>query len=220
MSRGLVFDMDGLIFDSEKVVQRTWYDVGKQIGIPDMGDYILHTLGFNKVKEKAYFREILGEEFPYELFTERTKERFYEIVDQEGMSVKPGARELIRYGKEHGLKLAVATSSREGYAVKLFQDAGIYDYFDGFVFGNMVTHSKPDPEIYQKACAAINLPAEACMAFEDAPAGVRSASAAGLTVVMVPDLVQPEEDVRNLAFQVCSSLTEAIPLVEQLRQGK
>ena len=120
-----------------------------------------------------------------------------EIVDREGLAVKPGAKELIMLGKEKGYRLAVATSSRRDYASRLLKEAKVYDYFDGFVFGDMVSHSKPNPEIYEKACEAIGVLPQQSVAFEDAPAGIRSAAAAGLRVVAVPDLVQPPKELEE-----------------------
>lgn len=215
MLKGFVFDMDGLVFNSERIVQRSWEKAGREIGIEHMGRYILETIGFNKKRTSRFFEETFGKDFPEETFNALTRKYFYEIVEQEGMEVKPGAGELIRYGKAHGMRLAVATSSGAEYAQKLFRDAGLYGYFDGFVFGTMVTHSKPHPEIYRKACEVIGFAPSDCMAFEDAPAGVCAASAAGLRVVMVPDLVQPDEEIRKLAFRVCRSLGDMIPYFEE-----
>ena len=218
MIKGLIFDMDGLLFNSERMVQRTWTVVGREMGYPQMGEVLFNTLGFTKEKETVYFRETLGESFPIQEFHERTRKSFYDILDREGMQVKPGVREILSYGKEKGLKLAVATSSNKPYAMRLFCDAGIEGYFDGFVFGRKVTKSKPDPEIYLKACDTVGLSPEECIAFEDAPSGVRSAAAAGIRVIMIPDLLQPEEEIRSLAYRVCSSLEEAIPLLDELNK--
>lgn len=215
MEQGLVFDMDGLIFDTERIVKQSWDDVGKDLGIPDMGEHIFRTIGFNRERRAVYFRENIREDFPAEEFSERTRRRFYEIAETEGVKIKPGARELLEYGKQNGFKIALATSSRRAYAEQLLKDAGLYEYFDGFVFGDMVTHSKPDPEVYMRACEQIGLSPKQCTAFEDAPAGVCSAHAAGLCTCMIPDLVEPEEPVRQLADYVFRSLHEAIGMLKR-----
>lgn len=212
----LVFDMDGLIFDSEKVVQRSWNKAGQEMGYGNVGEHIYHTLGMNVVSRKAYFLEHIDPQFPHEEFTARTREIFREIVEKEGLAMKPGVRELILLAKEKGLKLAVATSSRRDYASRNLKEAGIYDYFDGFVFGDMVTHSKPFPEIYEKACEAIGVKPEESIAFEDAPAGVCAAAAAGLHVVIVPDLVQPPEEIEELAWMKVNSLEEMLPVIREI----
>ncbi len=123
---------------------------------------------------------------------------FREIVDREGLAVKPGAKELIMLGKEKGISSCCGDiPSRRDYASRLLKEAKVYDYFDGFVFGDMVSHSKPNPEIYEKACEANGVLPQQSVAFEDAPAGIRSAAAAGLRVVAVPDLVQPPKELEE-----------------------
>ena len=190
--KAFIFDMDGLIFDSERVVQRSWNIVGCE-------------MGYGNIDPK----------FPHEEFTARTRVVFREIVDSEGLAVKPGAKELIMLGKEKGYRLAVATSSRRDYASRLLKEAKVYDYFDGFVFGDMVSHSKPDPEIYEKACEAIGVLPQESVAFEDAPAGIRSAVAAGLRVVAVPDLVQPPKELEEIIWMKLDTLEEMVKYIKE-----
>lgn len=214
MIKALVFDMDGLLLDSERIVQRSWNEAGESVGVSGVGEQIYHTLGMNRKARNAFFREVFGEEFPLEEFNKKTTEVFYKIVEREGLPVKPGARDLLAYAKEHGLKTAVATSSGREYAKKVLKNAGLYKYFDGGVFGDMVSRAKPDPEIYLKACASIGVELSKCLALEDAPAGVRSAHAAGLRVIVVPDLVAPTEEILSLAYARCETLFDVIPIVE------
>lgn len=208
--KALVFDMDGLIFDSERVVQRAWNIAGSEMGYGNVGEHIYNTLGMNVVSRKQYFLTHIDPKFQHEEFTARTRVVFREIVEREGLAMKPGAKELIMLGKEKGYRLAVATSSRRDYASRLLKEAGVYEYFDGFVFGDMVSHSKPDPEIYEKACETIGVLPQDSVAFEDAPAGIRSAAAAGLRVVAVPDLVQPPEELEELIWMKLETLEEMV----------
>ena len=112
--------------------------------------------------------------------------------------------------------MGIATSSSRNYAVEHLKGTGLYEYFDGGVFGDMVTRGKPDPEIYLAACESLGLEPGVCMALEDSPAGIRSASSAGMVPVMVPDLVEPTEEIRGLAYAVCDSLTEVKGLLETI----
>lgn len=217
--RGLVFDMDGLLFDSERIVQRSWELAGAILGYPHMGACIYHTLGMNLDGRNAYFREHIGEDFPCREFAQKAREQFYQIVSREGLPVKPGALELLEYAKEKGYRIGIATSSRREYAWNNLKQAGIFSYFDGGVYGDMVSHAKPDPEIYLRACECLGLPAQDCMALEDAPAGIRSAHRAGLLTVAVPDLVQPPEEIRPMIFRICGTLHEVIPLLQELEAG-
>ena len=220
MIKALVFDMDGLLLDSERIVKRSWNDAGDEVGVPNVGEQIYHTLGMNRRARNEYFKKVFGEDFPLEEFNERTSVCFYRIVEKEGLPVKTGAKELLKYAKEHGYKIAVATSSSRQYARKVLTDAGIYSYFDGGVFGDMVEHAKPDPEIYQKACESIHVRPEDAIALEDAPAGVRSAYAAGLKVIVIPDLVQPSKEILELTYQKFDTLNDVISLLEAERQRK
>lgn len=215
MIQAIIFDMDGLLLDSERIVKRSWEKAGNEMSISNMGDHIYHTLGKNRTGRDAYFREALGEEFPIGDFQKKASRHFYEIVDSEGLPLKDGVRELLTYAKAKGYKIAVATSSSKEYGVRVLKETGIYAYFDGGVFGDMVKNTKPDPETYARACATVGMPPEACLALEDSPAGVRSAHAAGLKVIVVPDLLEPSEEVLSLAYARCDTLHEVIPLLKE-----
>ena len=190
----LVFDMDGLLLDSERVVQRSWNYAGEKLGYRRIGEHIYHTLGFNVVRREAYFKSVYGEDFPMDKFNELTREKYYGICDKEGIGVKEGARELLIYAKEHGYKVGLATSSREIHAKASLEKVGLWKYFDGGVFGTEPVHS---------------------IALEDAPAGIRSASAAGMIPVMIPDLAQPDEEVRGLCRYVYPTLLDVIKMLDR-----
>ena len=211
----LVFDMDGLLLDSERVVQRSWNYAGEKLGYGRIGEHIYHTLGFNVVRREAYFKSVYGEDFPMDKFNELTREKYYGICDKEGIGVKEGARELLIYAKEHGYKVGLATSSREIHAKASLEKVGLWKYFDGGVFGDSVKHAKPDPEIYLKACEAIGTEPVHSIALEDAPAGIRSASSAGMIPVMIPDLAQPDEEVRGLCRYVYPTLLDVIKMLDR-----
>jgi len=212
--RGVVFDMDGLLLDTEQIVKRTWTDVGTSMGYPDMGEQIYHTLGFNRERRKAYFESVYGPEWPDEEIVRRCGIRFNEIVETEGIPVKKGAVELLKFLKAEGIKIGLATSTSEEHARQELEHAGLWDYFDGRVFGSMITHSKPAPEIYEKACTAIGVEPEFALALEDAPSGIKSAYSAGLRVIMIPDMVQPTEEIRQMTWDVRESLMEVIDIVK------
>ena len=213
----LVFDMDGLIFDSERVVQRTWNDAGEQLGYGKIGEHIYNTLGFNVKRRKEYFQGVFGQDFPMDDFNRITRARFQEIVAEEGLAMNPGVRELLNWAHSRGIKTAVATSSRRVYSTDLLKRADIWKLLDGAVFGDMVTNAKPDPEIYLTACSLIHAVPARSVALEDAPAGIRSAHAAGMIPVMVPDLVQPDEETLRLCAGKFESLLDVIPYLEDGR---
>lgn len=216
MIEGIIFDMDGLLFSSEQVVQRSWNIVGESLGIGKIGDHIYHTLGMNVKSRMEYFYKVYGPDFPSEAFTAETRRTFQKIAGEEGIPLKPGVKEFLEYAKERNYKLAVATSSRREHSSGLLKSGGIYEYFDGFVFGDMVENAKPDPEIYTSACRLIGADPGNCIALEDAPNGIRSAYAAGLYPIMIPDMVQPDEEIRTLAYRVYDNIYEVTGALEEL----
>ena len=152
--------MDGLLFDSERIVQRSWEIAGNELGIQYMGEVIYHTLGMNRTGRNEYFRKYIREDFPFEEFGELTRDNFWKIVDKEGLPLKSGAKELLAYGKAQGYKMAVATSSSREYAMRNLIRTGIDAYFDSVICGDMVKKAKPDPEIYQKASESLGIQPE------------------------------------------------------------
>ena len=218
MIEAIVFDMDGLLFDSERIVQRSWEEAGNQLGLKHMGETIYHTLGMNLAGRNHYFRNTIAKDFPCEEFAKQARIWFYKIVNEEGLPMKNGARELLEYGKANGYRMAIATSSRREYALKNLKAAKIYDFFDAGVFGDMVQHAKPDPEIYLKACDSIGAAPANCIALEDAPAGIRAAYAAGMKPIMIPDLVAPTPEIEALLYETCDTLLGVIGILEKLKK--
>ena len=207
--------MDGLLFDSERVVQRAWNYAGELMGYPEFGNHIYHTIGFNRKRRGEYFREHVNPEFPMDWFTELTRKKYYQILEQEGIPKKPGVEELLQYAKESGIKRALATSSSRYHAEAMLGRYDLLRYFDGAVCGDMVTRGKPAPEIYIKAAQIIGLPCEYALALEDAPNGVRAAAAANMRVIMVPDLVEPDEEIQRIAWKRCDSLFDVLELLKR-----
>ncbi|MEO2263364.1 HAD family hydrolase [Lachnospiraceae bacterium HCP28S3_F9] len=218
MIEAIVFDMDGLLFDSERIVQRSWEEAGNQLGLEHMGETIYHTLGMNLAGRNHYFRNTIAKDFPCEEFAKQARIWFYKIVNEEGLPMKNGARELLEYGKANGYRMAIATSSRREYALKNLKAAKIYDFFDAGVFGDMVQHAKPDPEIYLKACDSIGAAPANCIALEDAPAGIRAAYVAGMKPIMIPDLVAPTPEIEALLYETCDTLLGVIGILEKLKK--
>lgn len=218
MIEAIVFDMDGLLFDSERIVQRSWEEAGNQLGLEHMGETIYHTLGMNLAGRNHYFRNTIAKDFPCEEFAKQARIWFYKIVNEEGLPMKNGARKLLEYGKVNGYRMAIATSSRREYALKNLKAAKIYDFFDAGVFGDMVQHAKPDPEIYLKACDSIGAAPANCIALEDAPAGIRAAYAAGMKPIMIPDLVAPTPEIEALLYETCDTLLGVIGILEKLKK--
>ncbi len=216
MIRALLFDMDGLLIDSERIVQKSWKIAGDSLGYQGMDQIIYPLLGVNRAGRDIYFRDHLGEDFPCDEFAAKASQAFYEIA-KDGVPIKEGARELLEYGRLKGLSMALTTSSRKEYAEKVLGELRILDYFDGMVTGDMVTRSKPDPEIYLRGAKLVGVKPSECMALEDAVAGIKAAHGAGTVPILVPDLIEPPEEIVKLAYRKCKNLGEVIQILEELQ---
>ena len=201
----VIFDMDGVLLDSETISDKTWFAVASQMGIGDMHALLDDCRGRNAVDTATYLRKRYGADFDADAFLARTHQLLYQIEEAEGIPLMKGAKAALDYlSKKYRLALA---SSTDGVAVhRQLERAGLLSFFETCTTGNMVTHSKPDPEIYRMACASLGVQAERCCAVEDSPNGIRSAHAAGLLCIMVPDKIQPDDEIRSLADFIIPSL--------------
>ena len=211
----VIFDMDGLMFDTEDMIRRTWDVVGPRMGYGKMGHHIFNTLGMNAAKRRSYFAGALGEDFPYDEFTVQYRKECEDYLDEYGVPIKEGLFELLDYLKANDIPMAVATGSSEFFAKEKLTKAGCIDYFQTIICGNMITHSKPDPEIYQKTCAEIGVACEESLALEDSPYGLLAAVAAGMYAIMVPDLIKDAGEVERKITAKLSSLPEVLTYIKE-----
>ncbi|MGN0165936.1 MAG: HAD family hydrolase [Lachnospiraceae bacterium] len=204
----VVFDMDGVIFDSEICVIKSWEIVAKRHGIKDIESACRACLGLNGAASERVMHERYGEDFPYKIYNKEMSDIYHENYDNGRLPMKPGVVELLEFLKDNGYKVALASSTRSAVVTKELADAGIIQYFDKIVCGDMVNNSKPAPDIFLKACELLGVKPENAMGIEDSFNGIRSAYAAGMQVIMVPDLVPPDDEMGEKADFVMNSLTE------------
>lgn len=214
MIRGVIFDMDGLMLDTEKLLARYWMQAAREAGFPMEMEHVLGIRSLAAIYAKPKLQGIFGEDFDYEGIRARRRELTAQHLAEHGIETKKGLHELLAYLKETGRKIAVATATDRERADDYLTRAGVHAYFDVFVCGDMVHKGKPDPEIYLTACRALGLAPEECMALEDSPNGIRSAHAAGCVAVMVPDLSEPDEELLPLLTACVQDLSKVITLLE------
>lgn len=207
--------MDGLMLDTEKLLARYWMQAAHEAGFPMTLEHVLGIRSLAAIYAKPRLRGIFGEDFDYEAIRARRRELTAQHVAAHGIEAKPGLRELLDYARASGIRMALTTATDRERAGEYLRQVGVEGYFDAFVCGDMVQKGKPDPEIYLTAAAALGLDSGVCMALEDSPNGIRSAHAAGCKPVMVPDLSQPEEELKPLLYACVPSLSEVIPLLEE-----
>lgn len=204
----VIFDMDGVIFDSEKMVIICWQEVADKYHIENIEYACRQCLGSNKEAAKAKFLEIYGKNFPYDEYKAEMSALFHEKCSGGKLDLKPGVKELLSYLKGNGKIIALASSTREEVVRQELTDAGILHYFKEIVCGDMVARSKPYPDIYLKACERIGLMPGKAYAIEDSYNGIRSAAAGGLRPIMVPDLAKPTKEMEELAEVILPSLAD------------
>lgn len=202
----VIFDMDGTIFDSERLVLDCWAKIGEKYGIDDIRDVFIKCIGTNKTRTEEIVFASYGKDFPYEKFSAESSALFYATTKQHGLPVKPGTRELLEDLRRREIPLGLASSTRLAVVTRELTDAGLYDYFQTVVGGDLLKNSKPAPDIYLMTCERMGVLPENTYAIEDSYNGIRSAHAAGLSPVMVPDLLPDTEEMRRLSKAVFQDL--------------
>lgn len=218
MYKAVVFDMDGVLIDSEKIYRRCWKKNGMSIGIPEgeMEHICDRVAGGNVTSNARVFREIMGETFDYIAFRAETMRMFAEYVDEHGLSLKPGVKETLDYLKAHGVRLALATSTVRELAQQRLMMTGLQGYFDEQVCGDEITEGKPSPDIYLKACSKLGVRPEDAVGVEDSINGVIASDTAGLHTVMVVDLIPPNDITAKHAERVYYHMKDMLELFEEL----
>ena len=206
--KALIFDMDGVLLDSEKLVRACWQAVADKHGIKDIIETCNLCLGGNQAATIEIFKERYGEDFPYDLYKAEMRELFFGPFYGDFIPLKEGVKELLSALKDAKIPMAVASSTRREIVLKELKESGIDFYFDAFICGDIVAHSKPDPEIFLKACQALGVEPSDAYAIEDAYTGIRAAAAGGLRPIMVPDLAEPTEEMEKLCEVICRSCFE------------
>ena len=214
--QAVVFDMDGVIFDTERLVIEFWKEVAKKHNIPNVEHTCIQCLGTNRVRTREIFLENYGADFPYDPYRAEVTELFNTHYKGVPLPTKPGVRELLSYLQEQDIKVGLASSTAQHLVRDEIGTAGLLPYFQTLVCGDMVEHSKPTPDIFLKACEILNADPTKSIAIEDSFNGIRSAHCAGMTPIMVPDQVQPTEEIRTLAFHVMPSLLDVLNWLKTL----
>lgn len=215
MIEAVVFDMDGILFDTERLSVESWIEVAERMGLPDINKGVYGCIGLNRTDCRIFLKETYGQDFPYDDFREQTAAVFQRKMAKDGLPVMKGAGELLVWLREKGLKVALASSTSLKTVESHLQQAGFTGYFQAVIGGDMVEHSKPQPDIYLKACRLLDVEPANAAAIEDSPNGIRSAYAAGMLPIMVPDLVKPDPEIEKLLYRKCDSLFAVLEFLEK-----
>ena len=204
--RAVLFDMDGVIFDSERVLMGCWQELAAAWGYGDVEAVYHRCIGVTTAATEIILKDAYGEDFPWKDFRRQTTARYLEKYSGGRLPVKPGVRELLAFLNGRGVPLALASSTDGALVRRWLTDAGLLDAFQLLVTGDMVQNSKPDPEIFLKACALLGVEPTDSYVIEDSFNGIRAACAGGMHPLMVPDLLPPDGEMAQKAEAVLPDL--------------
>lgn len=215
MVQGVIFDMDGLMFDTERLSMEAWQAEAAKMGYeftPELGKMVR---GRNDADIRALMNDHFGPQLDYTALRDGVRGRMDAQALEEGVPVKPGLYELLNWLKEQGIPRAVASSSRLKTVEMRCRLAGIWEDFDRVICGDMVEHSKPEPDIFLKAAKELGVEPEHSIVLEDSFNGIRAGAAGGFITIMVPDLDQPTPEIDALYTTKATSLTEVLERLKQ-----
>lgn len=218
MVSGIIFDMDGVLIDSERQSNEGWLWAAGQLEV-DMPMWLIDSFkGAPAELCCKFFDDYYKGVIDYWEAKELRTQHVYKIRETEGIPVKKGVKDIFEYIRNNGLKCAVATSTRRESAEKTLHEIGVWDYLDAVVYGDEVEHGKPEPDIFLRAAKAIGVNPSEAVVVEDSINGIKAGYAADMRVVHIPDTIAIDDDIRKLTYMVCDDLNGLIDVVESINK--
>ena len=222
MIKAVVFDMDGTLFDTERVYQDMWRATAVEFHLETaVAERIIEACtGRNPHDSRIYFEQNLpGVDYDY--FIERRRIRYDARIEElGGIPLKPGVKQIMEYLKGEGILIALATATRKERTIDNLEKTGLISYFDAIITGDMVENGKPHPETFLTAAAALGVEPQECIGVEDSFNGIRAVHASGMVTVMIPDVKQPTEEIAALVDYPCKTLLDICPIVQHFNQAE
>lgn len=213
----VLFDMDGLMLDTEVLAREAWYEAMRAWGYELSDDIYLKVLGTTAERTRQIFREAYGDDIPINEMYARKQASVDRAIEAGRVTVKPGLLPLLDRLEAWRLPRAVASSTLRKLVLRKLGAVGLVERFDAIVGGDEVAHGKPAPDTFIEAARRLGVVTQRCVVLEDSDNGIRAAHAAGAVPIMVPDLKPPDPDARALAWRVVASLAEAEAIIARLR---
>ena len=212
--RGVLFDMDGVVIDTEKLYTRFWMEAAADLGHPMTLTQALQMRSLGSIESQAKLDSFFGSGvLEYDVLRNRRIELMEAFIAEHGIEEKKGIRELLACLKEKGIPCAITSSSSIPLIRRHLGDLGLLDGFTALCSGKDVPRGKPAPDIYLHGAATLGIAPEHCLAIEDSPAGIEAAWRAGCMAVIVPDQDQPDGEVLSRSFARADSLLDVMELL-------
>ena len=206
--KAVIFDMDGVIFDTEKVYLDIWIEVFEKYGYKMTKELYVNVMGTGRKNVIKTFLENFGDDLPIEKMYEEKDNQLFYIIENQGIPLKKGVKELFSMLKEKNYKIALATSAKRERVEKQIKDKWLKESFDAIVCGDDVEKGKPSPDIFLKAAKEIDVEAKDCFVVEDSPAGIKAAFSGGMKGIHVEDLKVADEDILKYCQKSFKDLQE------------
>jgi HAD superfamily hydrolase (TIGR01509 family) len=214
--KAAIFDMDGLLLDTERIFLDAFKKTCGELGFGFDMSLFISIIGTNSVKTTDILTEGFGQGFNHDRFREVWIKNVEAYLSTNSIPIKEGAINLLEKISSVPLPMAIATSTRYQDAVNTLESTGIINFFKFVVGGDHVANGKPHPEIYLKTADKLGISPNECIVFEDSENGVKSAYAAGMDIIQVPDLVTPSEEIKGLGHRIYDSLNDVCNIFDTI----
>lgn len=216
MIKAIIFDMDGLMIDSERVTFECYQERLKDMNLTMDEEFYKTLLGKPIKGIYQRFYDVYGNDFPIENVIQDVHQLMAEHFETEGVPVKKGLVELLHYLKDNNYKTIVATSSNRDRVDKILAQAKITEFFDDSICGDEVTKGKPNPEVFLKSCQKLGVNVDEAIVLEDSEAGIQASYDANIKVICIPDMKYPEKQYKEKTFKILKDLTEVTAYLKSL----
>lgn len=216
MIKAIIFDMDGLMIDSERVTFECYQEILKGMNLTMDEEFYKTLLGKPLKGIYQRFYDVYGNDFPIEDVIKDVHALMAKRFETEGVSIKTGLKSLLEYLKENNYKTIVATSSNRDRVDTILSQAQITDYFDDSICGDEVTKGKPNPEVFLKSCQKLGVNVDEAIVLEDSEAGIQASYDAGVKVICIPDMKYPEKQYEEKTFKILKDLNDVTEYLKSL----
>ena len=212
---GVIFDMDGLMFDTERLALNSWQKAAKRFGFTLPEELLIEVVGLNVEDTRKTFERDIGKKVPFDQLRALRLRYNREAILEKGVPVKEGLYDILDLLEKKSIPKAVATTTEYSIMEELLSLSRLLHRFDCLVSGEDVPQSKPAPDIFLLAAKRLSIPPQSCIVLEDSYSGIQAAHNAGMIPILIPDLKATDQEVKKLTYAVFPSLKETALFISQ-----